>query len=351
MENNFEELIEMAESALWKYSYKDDSLATILKNFTKTELVYLKDCLGIESGSNLKKQELYNKIIEDLIYALPETLQFFNSNHMKYLNKFLNDESYLTYDPSEFEVHVVQFLNSIGLIFPLFKDGQKIIVMPIEIKQLFNDLHKDNYQAIIQQNTGFMNLLYGYANLYGAYEFDKLEPFNLLIDEMLYKIQYLVKYDNLINYRLDADDNFIYQTILEDSLDDFNDNIDDDLDYFTFTKEEIQNASHIDYIEENEYTTKLRNLIKFEFDLEEEEIKLFIVSIINYLKMGYKANYIIDYIENENGELPYTFKTKLIQLLKILEKTTRKWTLKGHREIDLNKDKIQSKFIKFTPKR
>lgn len=346
--NNFKNSIEYEKELRVKSFYKmferldkQVTLHETLATHTKSDLDEVRKELNILGISSLNKQKLAEALDVNIKRILPEILKKFTDSEYKLLRKMVSQHGILQYKEELFNDY--SYLRRFGII-GCFKDSNEVnhIFIPEDIVSDINSLMNDITIVFeIKQNEKVTKLIKGLLFYYGA-------------------IPFHTAYDMITNYiKKELDMTTIFNIIYESSTKDDELNFDNNhwyskqvsdveeliiqqknrssLNYFSFTENQVLDASKFDFVKWNEYDRKLINYLCDNYDIIKNKVLEYVSGIKLNFKIGNDFNEVInEFSENFNVENIEELQL-VVGLITDVYNNSIQWELKGHSPSNLSK--------------
>ncbi|MFV8829016.1 SEC-C metal-binding domain-containing protein [Alkalihalobacterium sp. APHAB7] len=316
---------------LWKKTELPSTLLDTLNNLPKTELDPIRKNLQVKNASSLKKSELATLLANEIPSMFSEAVFPLDQERYDLLQQIVNEGGSI---PSpDLSLEKMEWLKERSLVFPGLYNKQKVLFMPTELTDLFNEINGTELEKTIRRNTEWVRLTQGLLYYYGVMSEDfiiekiqkltgqAVDPaeFNHIISSASdYYGQVQITEHGLQDYRV-VDPNRVIEEQSKNS----------DLDFFDFTKGQLLRAGKPGFVQKSSALNDLVNLL-----LKQPEITAFtgeqLAAQITYMiNTDVQLTLIAEYVQSK-GDLPEKVAQTLPESLKEVKNQTRLWDLKGH---------------------
>lgn len=334
------------EEKFWKQVEAPYRLIDALPMLTKYELDDIRKQLELNGLSSLKKAELAVELSLAIPARFERVLSTFDKDRYDLIKKIIKNMGMLPVD-DEFPSSKILSLRDQGIVFPVLKDGQKLLMIPVELVDQFSEIDHGKLQEEIRQNTEWIRLVHGMVYYYGVIESSK----------MLETIEAFAKGDVDIRKFHDviskAEDYYRQIRILPYSYGGYitNDSIlktEDvikkhktrpDIDYYPFTKTQLLKAGEPGFIDKSPEMMILLRLLSESYDLTAEDKDEIAEQLIYMINIYAQPAKLIEYLQSILEVPSFEFLEQLTALVINVYNNTRVWSLKGYAPMELRKEK------------
>lgn len=336
------------EEKLWIQVDEPYRLIDALPMLTKTELDDIRKQLGLSGMSSLKKAELAVELARAIPTRFTKALSTFDKERYDLIKKIIKNAGMLPVD-DEFPSSKITSFRDRGIVFPVLKDGQKYLMVPVELIDSFAKIDQVKLQETIRQNTEWIQLVHGMIYYYGVMEsskmLDKIEAFTKgKVD--------IRKYYDVIGVASDY-----YQQIrilpysyggyiTNDSILKAEDIIKEHkarpgVDYYPFTKKQLLEAGEQGFIDKSPEMVKFLRFLSESFDLTVKD-KDEIAGQFHYMiNKDAQPSTLIEYLQSMLEIPSLEFFQQLTAFIIDVYNNTRMWILKGYSPTELRKEEEQ----------
>lgn len=334
------------EEKLWMQVEAPYRLIDALPLLTKYELDDIRKQLELSGMSSLKKAELAVELARTIPIQFEKVISNFDKERYDLIKTIIKNMGMLSVDDG-FPISKIASLRDHGVVFPVLKDGQKHLMVPAELIDLFDEVDGAELQERIRQNTEWIRLVHGMAYYYGVINSSK----------MIEKIESLTKSDiDIRKYsqavRLASD---YYQQIrirayssggyiVDESIYNVEDIIKEhnsrpDIDYYPFTKNQLLSAGEPGFIDKSPEMVKFLRFLSESYDLTAEDKDEIAEELIYMINSNDQPSKLLEYLQSI-FELPsFEFVQQLTAHVMEVYNNTRMWALKGYKPMELRKEK------------
>lgn len=319
----------------------------LLQNLNKNEIYEIAKNLNIDGVSNLNKNDLVDKLLNEYEESVKKVMNLFDERRYKFLKKCINNSGSQTIE--DYEVNNTHYFISIGMLFgAMNNDGKKMVLVPEVVQNLVKEIENLEYRNIIKENSIIINLFRGMNRAYGIIKSSDIE--NLFerygIGEVdSYRIQSVIKdgqyyyteYEQVNEYFVN--DKIDMWTILLDE-------IEDNLDYAMISKEELLSMAEEGWIYNSKIGRQFEKEITNMFDMDKDTLNEFINSLIDEIQQKDLDEIINEILETSGTKDKWGMDIISTSVGKLL-RSIRLWKYKGAtiNEKTANKIKAEKKTI------
>lgn len=327
----------------WKSISLPISLSDGLLRLTKVDLECIGRNLRINGLSGLRKQELVEELREAVPHELEHAFQSMEQEQYNLLIKLTKKNGVMSAD--KLDATLLQYVRERGMAFTGTVDGKKIIALPLEIKEAFENTNDPSFQERVRTNTEWYRLTKGllfyygtltqsqlmeFIELYTGEEVDVIAYMDLLIQKMPYcgfgpdKIGYS-------DFNVE-DPNAVQQGHL----------MRNEVPYFPFTKKQLLNAAEPDYIERNESFLALASFLMRTYSIDKHEADGIAEECIYAIQNGQSMPGVMSLLEEQLEFSDRVMLEKLVDIVVQLVNNTKQWALKGYAPLELRAEQGSS---------
>lgn len=325
------------EEKLWKLVEAPYRLIDTLPMLTKYELDDIRQQLELSGMSTLKKAELAVELARKIPGRLEKVLSTFDKERYDLVKKIINNAGMLPVE-KEFSTSKITSLRNHGIVFPVLKDGQRHLMVPVDIMDVFPNIDQVKLQVSIRQNTDWIKLVHGMIYYYGVMESSKMrqriETFTkgeLDIRKYLGVIYGAQDYYGQIrllhsSYGVYVTNDFLLNSegVIEEQM------ARPSLDYYPFTKNQLLKAGEPDFVDKSPEMLKFLRFLSDSYDLSKVEKDAIAAQLHDMINMDASSSNIIEYLQSFLEIPSLEFLQELSSYLMDVHNHTRMWILKGH---------------------
>lgn len=315
-------------------------LSEALRMLTRDELHEIRKYLGIKGVSQLKKAELVDLFTEKIPEYLSNICRELDDERFHLLVRIARNNGVLHLD--DFKLAHVRYYRSIGILFTGKLDGEKVVILPVELIEPILSLERNlSVRSVIKRNTEWIDLTTGLLHYYGTLTIQELE-------ELLPKYtKEPIHHDDLVavihgasDYYRDIfidDYGYSHMDVQEPDVVRQEQSIRENLSFYPFTKAQILKASNINFVERNQSYMQLVDFILQNYEISEEEADSIVEDCVFFIQQGISfgelMNFLSESLEIQTKEQVRAFGDKVVYLMN----NTRKWHLKGYTSSELSR--------------
>ncbi|UQZ83914.1 hypothetical protein SK3146_03121 [Paenibacillus konkukensis] len=312
-------------------------LADHLATLTKADLTAIRVNLDIKGASSLKKQDLCDKLSEQIPALLPNPLAAWDETRhqvMQYLAA--NDgRAYLPLGTKQ-----LQYFKERGLIFTGTWNGEKTLVMPQEVLEAYRALELSSYREASRRNTEWIKLTQGLLFYYGTLDLGSLEK---LLEEHTGELPRLKEYLDVI-----FDSISFYEEIKQGAEGFSNIRVFDpakvkeehalrsEVPFRPFTKDELIAAGEPNFVDANPSYQAFVELIDRCYSMSREEAAHLIDECVYAIRIGQTPNQLFNFLQHQLEIKDLEMVKAIMDHIVRLHNHTRQWALKGYYPTELS---------------
>ncbi|WP_084031719.1 YecA family protein [Anaerobacillus arseniciselenatis] len=325
-------LQERHEEKSWKPINLSSNLLNALSSLTKNDLDSIRKNYQLQGISSLRKQELAIELSKQVPEKFASKLYLLDDERYKLIKKIVNHSGFLyDYDLSFKQISI---LRDYSMIFPGKYDNKNVLFMPTELIQIFKDADGSELKRAIQENTEIIRIVHGMTYYYGVVDstylakqvekltgtkIDRMNFFTTLSFAAKYHGQVKETYDGYVDFRI-----FTHSDIVKAHKERAN------IDYKSFTKDQLIAASQEFYFEKNKTMMDLLKFFKDHYEISNLELEEVGLQLESLIKEEAPPNKLIEYLQSVFEFPTFEFVQDLTGRLMDLYNHTRSWILKGH---------------------
>ncbi|NIK80552.1 uncharacterized protein YecA (UPF0149 family) [Paenibacillus castaneae] len=324
-------------------SFKD-----ALSTLSKQQLTNIRLNLQISNLSSLNKQGLVEKLSEKIPENLSSITSSWDHDRLRLVQKIAKNDG--LWDKPLLEMQQYEYFRERGILFPGMVNGNKVVIMPSELVELFQagDLFADHPN--VSRNTEWIRLTRGLLFYYGALTTEELS--HLVISHTDHKLAPL----DMNNITLEA--SHYYEEIVLDENDIVWDSrvidpqaiikersLRHDLDFCPFTKQQLLKAGEKEFVERNSHYMNLVRYVIHHYEIDREDAELMAEACVDATKNGNSLAQVLE-VAQEFIELP-TLETlnAVTDLLVKLMNSTKQWLIKGYAPEELSAKRASASML------
>ena len=331
------------------------NLNDVICRLTKDEMSHICKNYKLQGLSSLKKSELASELIKIIPHKFEGIIRILDQNTYDLIKSIVKNSGTILCKDIKFSI--IENLMRYAITFPGLKNGERILVMPVELMEKFNILDTEERQKVIHRNTEWIQLTQGMLYYYGVMDswrliknVQKYVKENININQFAEVISLACNlYENLDkipSYGYKDARVFDSENIIEEH------NKRPELDYYQFTKSQLLKAGNQNHKNTSPEMNSFIDFLLESYDLKDDDIDEISTQLTNLINQDSEPTFIIKYLETwlEIPSLEY----KQVLTLKVIElsNNTRQWALKGYTPSELlqeeNSNTSKAKIIKMT---
>lgn len=331
------------------------NLNDVICRLTKDEMSHICKNYKLQGLSSLKKSELASELIKIIPHKFEGIIRILDQNTYDLIKSIVKNSGAIPCKDIKFSI--IENLMRYAITFPGLKNGERILVMPVELMEKFNILDTEERQKVIHRNTEWIQLTQGMLYYYGVMDswrliknVQKYVKENININQFAEVISLACNlYENLDkipSYGYKDARIFDSKNIIEEH------NKRPELDYYQFTKSQLLKAGNPNHKNTSPEMNSFIDFLLESYDLKDDDIDEISTQLTYLINKDSEPTFIIKYLETwlEIPSLEY----KQVLTLKVIElsNNTRQWALKGYTPSELlqeeNSNTSKAKIIKMT---
>lgn len=337
---------------LWQSISFPITFSEILERLTKDELIRICRHYELKNLSALKKKVLIAELVKILPKKVQDVMMSMDENRYLFLRSFIKNNQPTVINAEEFEIDEIEYWQTTGLIFSGYWKDAKILLMPIEIFNVFKSLDQDMLQKRIQQNTEWIFLTQGMLYYYGVLSFhqilNQIENLTGVKPDYLDLHQILLKakdYYELI--QINRYGTWAYCEVEDIDKVKQEHQARPDVNYYKFSKSKLLKAGQLDYRDENHAFRRFTEFLLNAYEMTEDDAKDITEECQKIINLDLRPNGAIEYLKTQLEFPSFESVQELTEHVVDLSNHTRQWILKGHTPDELFT--VEKEFLKPLP--
>lgn len=315
----------------------EDALGTL----SKQELTNIRVNLKISNMSSLNKQGLVDKLQHLIPEHVAQTFHLWDRDRLKVIQKVLQGEGRLT-NPM-MEIQQYDYFRDRGLLFPATINGQRMLIMPLELVEWFKSSNKLPQQDVIYRNTDWIQLSKGLVFYYGTLTSVQLQELALsycdknqtddgFMDVLIDAASY---YDEI---KLESDEVTSFTYVFVENADWVRNEqaIRPTIDFYPFTKQQLLKAAAPEFIDRNKHYLELVRYILTQYEADREDVEFLIDECVDVVRNGGSLIETVQLIQESFEDPDLDMMSAIADLLVPLINATKQWALKGYSSEELS---------------
>ncbi len=333
----FERIIDQISGNLEKQifisKYHDNTIMPYLETLEDSNINKLHYLIQ-GSDKNAGRKDKITDISKNINIIVKIVVNFISLNCYEFIKLLLDNNGEIPYNKKD--LGIINLFKTYGICYPVIKNKQKMIIMPVEIMNCLHELLTDMNVYLIEQNTRITKYIRGLINLYGIIDKDFLNrkitsylssPINLDI------LSSIIYFDSAADFTYYFDGQYLISAFIYQKKKEYikqQKNL--PVDYYPFTDDEIIKACDINNllkdISSQQHVVNYANL----FHIPYEEAKEQVLTLLYILKEDIHYELLISFLNNVESIMEFQSKLEFIM---DLNENIPKWSLKGHKYNDL----------------
>lgn len=334
------------EEKLWIQVDEPYRLIDALPMLTKNELDDIRKKLELSGISTLKKAELAVKLALVIPTRIEEALLTFDKERYEIIKKIIKNGGVMPVD-DQFPIFKITSLRDHGIVYPVLKDGEKHLMVPVELIDSFAEIDQVRLQERIHQNTEWIQLVHGMIYYYGAMEsskvLDKIEAFTkgeVDIRKFYEIIGGASDYYRQIRILPYSYGGYITtESILNTESISKEHKARPDIPYYPFTKAQLLKAGESGFVDKSPEMVKFLRFLSEQYDLTSEDKDEIAKQLIHLINTDSQPAKLLEYLQSILEIPSLEFFKQLTAFIMEVHNHTRMWALKGYSPVGLRKEK------------
>lgn len=339
-------MIEKEELKFWTPISKDKSFPFFLNGLVKDDVKEIAQNLAISGISKLNKKQLIDKIVTEFPIGLNKIIRLFDEERLKYIKQlcfegFIPGNKLCSYQQTYFSY--------LGLAYRAIEKGEKVLVMPNEVRDEIKKFPLESMQDMSKRNTEVIMLTLGMLEFYGVLDTKTLKRLlqrYIALDIETHDFFEIVYYSLGYYDKLDFQDGLFTDTGVMDALNIWKEHQRrPNVDYYHFTYEKLMEASKLHYEEITPKSEIFMEYIMVNFDLGIEDAKEIYFDVrfdtLNDVRALDTVQKVFDKLRCKG----LNDAQRLMEVMVDLTNNMRKWVLKGNTSNELRGEETISNVI------
>lgn len=318
------------------------SLKEGLSALRVTDLQEIRKKLQIKNISTLKKGELIQYLAERIPFLIRNMISQYDERRLFLIKNIIANNGAIS--AKNVEIEEMEYFQKTGLFFTGFQNDNPILMIPLELLPSLEEIVRDEtILTDVKRNTEWIKITRGLLYYYGTVPHDKLinlvEKYTQILPNFLEFNQ--VIFDAMEYYQEIYFDGYGYSywevldplVILEEQA--FRKNVD----YYSFSKEQLLEAGETDYVEHPKGYSQLLSLFTQEYRMPKQEAMELIEDCIIQVKLGNQPGQLLQYLQTQLVFENLGAVQRMMDAVVLLMNNTKQWYLKGYSSDELSKEK------------
>ncbi|WP_156290581.1 YecA family protein [Oceanobacillus salinisoli] len=309
-----------------------------LSNYRKYELEDIRKFFELKGVSSFNKAKLIAVLEEKIPELLEEVCLGWDTERFRLLTKIAKNGGYI---PSpDLESFKIQYLRNSGIIYTGTFQNKNVLALPVELIEPVLSLERNmKVRAAVKRNTEWIKLTNGMLHYYGTLNVTQLEK---LLESY---VTDLFTFSEYISFIYNGEDYYKTYYINEYGLSNVyvtnpelvtrEQRMRKDVSFYPFSKNQLLQASELDFMEKNESYIQLFNHIMQHYEITEEGAWSILEDCVLATKDGDSLQDVMEYLADTfefNGiDEMQAFMDKVVNLMN----NTKQWFLKGYSSLEL----------------
>ncbi|WP_337193756.1 YecA family protein [Halobacillus litoralis] len=329
------------EQKFWDHSPDIDDLEGVLHQRTKMELDEMRKNFGFQGMSSMNKRDLIGHFKELLPVHLHRTLSYLNEDAYELVKKLADGKEGVSGEDYSFSY--ASKIVSRAWAFPAIQDGRRIWILPKELRAAFHEADGQKLQQQVRENTEWILLTKGMLHNYGYIEHGAAISTLKRVSGAEVDIQRYFEVMRLCSYyELNmATGGFVSAGLDFEEKEELitHHETRPEIPYYPFSKKQLIKAASGGGIEPSESMDPFIEMVKTSYDVDQEEILDHASLLEGLLKEGMNINELLEVFQ-EAFEIPNKkVMEQVADTLVYANNHTRMWMLKGHKPVELPRQK------------
>lgn len=325
------------EKRLWKVTNIPVRIFDALIRLSKAELDKIRKNLNLKNLSALKKDELALRLAYFITVFFKDTVNTLDKERYDLVKRIVKHQGFIL--AKEITVSKVEALIEYGIAFPGLYNDQNIIFMPEELLSIFQEIDGRELAITVERNTEWIQLTHGLLHYYGVMEvWQAQKMISKLTRQEIDFSEYLTVFAAASRYygQVDLTDyGFKDERVFESNKIIREQNMRADLDYYSFTKQQLLTAGEPAYFDRTPAMNNFINMILRYYDFEKEEIDEMMFQVSNMINMDSQPSLVMKYLQSYMEIPSLDMMQQIMERLTNLYNHTRMWILKGNTPSEL----------------
>lgn len=337
------EVEEYQDKKLWKEITLPQTYEELLQALSKDELQEISRHYGFKNISSLKKKDLVKYLVKELPCQINRELSLMDEHRYLFLKQFVseNDKVFQAVEADDHDNKLAYYWRKTGIIFSGSVDGQKILFMPSELQDVFQDFDHEALQSKLKQNTEWLLLTYGMLYYYGVMghmkilskleELTGVRPDHYEFHSILLRASEYYGAPKMDSYGYWAHQNVQdIDSVLKEHQ------ARPEIHYYRFSKSKLLKAGQPNYCDDNPAFRRLNQFFLDHFEMPAKEATQITQECQHIVNQINRPSAIFDFLQTKFTFPDYESVQLLAEVVMFFWNNTRQWTLKGHSPAELS---------------
>lgn len=322
------------------------SLHQGLQSYPKHMLDSMRKLLGVERASQLKKNDLIDRLAESIPSELDETIELYTPEMFNLLTKLVMRGGYIKAD--QVPIGVVDYLRSVGCVYTGTFQGERVLALPVELVEKFSVMVEDpQLKRQIKQNNEWIHLARGLLFHYGIVSFSEMfELIGRYTKEKIDRLQLLsimhlaeVTGEDVV---VERNGTYTLSYVDDPELVLRQQDMRSSVPFYPFSKQQILQAGAKNYVDKNKQFLQLVSYLTKNFEVTRTDAEEIVADCIIEVQNGMEPTTVIHFMQNYFEFDTMEVVQELMGYIVALMNSTRLWILKGHTPNELSEAKPET---------
>ncbi|MEW9122209.1 MAG: SEC-C metal-binding domain-containing protein [Thermotaleaceae bacterium] len=335
---------EKREQRLWKEINIPSSLSEALGRLTKNDLDRIRKNYDFKNISALNKEAMKEKLGEGILHKFKEMIYTLDQERYELFCKAIKNNGFIL--EKNMNLAKLQSLIDSSLMFPGVYQNKKVLVVPVELMEIFKAIDEPSLKAIIERNNEWILLSQGMLYYYGVMgmntmidKINELTGKRVEIRLFLQVLSSAVGYHGQIrHYGL----GYRYHGLIDSKKIEKEQQMRRNIDYYSFTKQQLLRAGVPGYMERTPVLNRLTQFLLNHYNMTDKEADEIASKCINIIQMNDNPTAVIQFLQSILEFPSFDRVQHLMALITDLSNSTRLWVLKGHMPNEIFKEEKQN---------
>lgn len=329
---DYEKYLNKVANKLEKNIEPNKSFKEYLQGLTIDELKEIRKFWSIQGTSSLKKDELVTILEENILQNMESLIEIFDEERFLLILEALSNEGYT--EVNNLTPQNLSYLRKTGILFPGILNEKAVVVLPKEVKAVVANWNNDsNIKGNIVLNDNIIKIIKGILYHYGVVKESQL--FNVFkgISKIDIDMDRLIKIVmNRYAYTSDFEisDEIVYHINAERPKAILEEQESSNMTYAYLGEDTAMELGSIGYIENSKEKVELKELLRSNYRITEDEVEEIANVCILMIKNGKLVMDVSEYLNKLFVVSDMNIYSKIIKTSGNLYNNTRVWTLKGN---------------------
>lgn len=308
-----------------------------LLSMTKAELSHLRTLYELKNISNLKKDDLVERMAEMLPGRFPAMLERIGQAAYDVLRSLTFGED--PENPLDVDEDCLEALAQYGLAFTMEEDGRPCLYMPDELGDAFVAADGESLRETVRRNTEWAALTQGMLHYYGVLDVERIrqrleeltgKPVPFM--ELLHVLTFVCAYQGQMEL---TSDGFCDIGVLDAASVVQEHARRPGIPFRHFDHKQLMAASVPDFLDRTPEMRKFLDFIRSQCTISKEDLLLLALDVQDAMRAGARISELMQVLQQWIAIPSERFLNDVLQRLMTLYNATRQWAIKGHTPVEL----------------